>query len=322
MFDADAGWAKAPEKEQVIEGGQIARRQERGGFAQFFAGTGNQEYVTDNQYVLKKRKDITRNSFSLNLSQSTTIRVPVDTSGNLGGVYADFKDDPRYFRIVNLDDATFEKRPVMFQIDGNYIDSFQDTINFVSVNFRKTYADQPAFTASLVFTADDIKNGRTTKPIEYARLGASEKDWRNYEYQVRWSVRDRPTLSVPAGEDTWIPTEDPAVSLVPPFERVVVDIDSDLAGFKQKGVVTAVVEFATPLAGKPQIQRKATVRATDSDAARVVSVYRDRGKEIAWRVTWHTKGGPIRGGISGLEETYLLLSPPATMPDVVEAAKP
>ena len=56
-------------------------RQERGGFTKFFAGTGNQEYITDNQYVLKKRKDITRNSFTLNLSLSSTIRVPVDSSG-------------------------------------------------------------------------------------------------------------------------------------------------------------------------------------------------------------------------------------------------
>jgi hypothetical protein len=96
------------------------------------------------------------------------------------------------------------------------------------------------------------------KPIEYARLGAVDQDWRGYEYQVRWSVRDRPTVGVPAKDDQWIATEDPAVSLVPPFERRIVDIDSDPALLKQAGIVTAVVEFATPLVGKPQLQRKAT----------------------------------------------------------------
>ena len=323
MFDADAGWAKAPDKEVAVEGGQIPGRQERGGFAKFFAGTGNQEYVTDNQYVLKRREDITRNSFSLNLSLSSTIRVPVDSSGNLGGIYADLKDDTRYFRVVNLADTAFEKRQVLFQVDGNYLDSFSDTINFVSVNFRKTYKDdQPAFTQSLTFTHDDIKNGRTTKSIEYPRLGAEEKDWRGYDYQVRWSVRDRPTVGVPTKETEWISTEDPAISLVPPFERLVVDIDSDLESFKRKGVVTAIVEFATPLAGKPQIQRKATVRATDPEPAKVVSVYHDRGVPVGWRVTWHTKNGPVRGAPTGLEETYLYLSPPNTIPDAAEPAKP
>jgi hypothetical protein len=315
MFDADAGWAKAPEKEVAVEGGQIPGRQERGGFTKWFAGTGDQEYVTDNQYVLKRRKDITRNSFSLNLSLSSTIRVPFDSSGNLGGIYADFKDDPRYFRVVNLRDTAFEKRQVYFQVDGNYLDSFQDTINFVSVNFRKTYKDQPAYTSSLVFTHEDIKNGRTMKPIEYARLGAVDQDWRGYEYQVRWSVRDRPTVGVPAKDDQWIATEDPAVSLVPPFERRIVDIDSDPALLKQAGIVTAVVEFATPLVGKPQLQRKATLRATDPDLRKTVSVYHDRDKPIGWRVTWYSRKGTQRGTPAGLDGDYLLVLPPEPTAD-------
>ena len=315
MFDADAGWAKAPEKETAVADGQIPGRQERGGFTKWFAGTGDQEYTTDNQYVLKKRKDITRNSFTLNLSLSSTIRVPVDSSGNLGGIYAEFKNDPRYFRVVNLADTAFEKRQVHFQVDGNYLDSFQDTINFVSVNFRKTYPDQPAFTTSVVFTHDDIKGGRTMKQVEYPRLGAVEKDWRGYEYQVRWSVRDRPTVGVPAKDDQWISTEDPAVSLVPPFERRIVEIDADPALLKEAGILTAVVEFATPLVGKPQLQRKATLRATESDLRKTVSVYHDREKPIGWRVTWYSRKGQQRGTPAGLEGDYLLVLPPEPIGD-------
>ena len=152
MFDAEMGWAKAPAREQAVESGQLKGRQERGAFAKFFAGTGNQKYITDNQYVLKKRKDINRNDFTLNLSKSTTIRVPFDTSGNIGGMYSELGEDPRYFRIVNMDDKSFQKRDIHFRIDGDYIDSFQDTVNFVSVNFRKVYADEEreAETDSLV----------------------------------------------------------------------------------------------------------------------------------------------------------------------------
>ena len=138
MFDSKTGWAADPEREAVLERDQIQLRQQRGFLTRLFKGSGNQRYVTDDQYVLKNRRDIRRSVFSLTLAKSSTIKVPVDTAGNLGGLYAALKDDPRYFRVVDLSDPAFEFRPVHFQVDGDYVDAFQDTINFVSVNFRKS----------------------------------------------------------------------------------------------------------------------------------------------------------------------------------------
>ena len=312
MFDAETGWAQAPAREQAVESGQLKGRQKRGAFARFFAGSGNQEYITDNQYVLKKRKDINRNAFSLNLSNSTTIRVPFDSSGNLGGFYSEYADDPRYFRIVNMDDKSFQKREVHFRIDGDYIDSFQDTINFVSVNFRKVYADasREAETESLVFTHDDIEGGVTMKSISYPRLGDSDADWLDYEYQVRWSVRDRPTVSVPKKEEEWITTSDPAVSLTPPFQRRVIEIDADRELFAEAGVRTAVVEFATPIAGKPKLVRRATFKVDDAEPSSTVSIYHDRGSPVGWRVKWYSRKGATTTEAAGLDSEYLYLVPP------------
>lgn len=312
MFDAEMGWAKAPEKEQAVESGQLAGRQERGGFAKFFAGTGDQEYITDNQYVLKKRKDINRNEFTLNLSQQTTIRVPFDSSGNIGGFYSAHGQDPRYFRIVNMDDKSFQKREVYFRVDGDFIDAFQDTVNFVSVNFRKVYedGDREAETGQLIFTHDDVKNGNTMKSITYPRLGDASESWLDYEYQVRWSVRDRPTLPIPKKEDEWIRTADPAVSLVPPFTKRVVEIDADREQFGQAGIRTAVVEFATPIAGKAKIVKRATLKANDSEPSSTVSIYHDRGADVGWRVKWHSTKGATKTEAHGLESEYLYLVPP------------
>jgi len=244
----------------------------------------------------------------------------VDTSGNLGGIYAEFKDDPRYFRIVNLDDPAFQKRSIQFQVDGAYLDSFQDTINFVSVNFRKRYPgqDQPDMTRSLVFTHEDVENGRITKEISFPRLGLPDDAWQDYEYQVRWSVRDRPTVGVPAGEDEWIATRDPAVSLVPPFEKEVVEVEADLDSFVDRNIVTAVVEFATPLAGQAKLQRKATFRYLDADNVKRVSVYHDRDKPVGWRVTWQTREASFQSPAQGLGSNYLYLvapEPPADEPE-------
>src|SRR5690606_27568857 len=105
---AETGWAKQPDKETAVEQGQLAGRRERGFFSKLFGGDQNEKYVTDDQFVLKKREDIKVNKFYLNLSKSTTIKVPVYSSGNINGLYETFKEDPeskdKYFRVVDLED--------------------------------------------------------------------------------------------------------------------------------------------------------------------------------------------------------------------------
>jgi hypothetical protein len=270
-------------------------------------------YYTDTRFVLKQRKDIQRNTFSVNLSRSTTIRVPLDTAGNLGGLYEASRDDPRYFRVVNLEDSVFEKRGILFQLDASYLDAFKSTINFVTVNFRKQYADQPEVSRSLVFNHDDVAQGRTLQEVLYPRLGATESDWRDYEYQLRWSVRDRPTIAVPPDEAAWTRSQDPAVSLVPPFQRRVIEIDADRAVFDEHGVRAAIVEFNSTLAGQPYRNARARLRAADAESTTRLALFHDRDAEVTWRVTWHTKGGTRREAPQKLDTDYLLILPPGDL---------
>lgn len=314
MFNAQTGWSADPQRETAVEANQILGRQERGWFSSVFGGAQDTKYFTDDQWVLKNRKDVRQNKFSLVLGKSTTIKVPVDTAGNLGGLYGALGQDRRYFRIVNLADPAFEFRPVHFQVDGEYVDGFQDTFNFVSVNFRKSYPDKPDFTRSLQFTANDLKAGTTIRDVAFPRLDLPGADWVEYEYQVRWSLRDGPTLAVPPKEDQWVRTVDAAVDLVPPLEKRVVEIDADRQVFLKSGIASAVVEFATVLAGKPRLQRgKAVLRATDAAPTTKVAVYHDRSTPIAVRVSWHAQTGQVDGKLELLESDYLYLTPPANL---------
>ncbi len=309
MFDHKSGWSAEPERETAVEANQIKGRQERGWFSRTFGGAQDTKYFTDDQYVLKQRTDIRRNAFTLTLGKSTTIKVPVDTAGNIGGLYAALKDDPRYFRIVDLSDPAFEFRPVHFQVDGEYVDAFQDSLNFVSVNFRKSYTDRPAFTRALTFTHAEIKDGKTVQNVAFPRLGLLGADWIDYEYQVRWSVRDGATLNVPAG-DKWIKASDAAIALTPPFEKRVIEVDADRALFEANGIVTAVIEVGTTLAGKNRLQRKAILRANDAAATTRIAIFRDRAADSIVRVTWHGKAGKVEGKIEVLASDYLYLTPP------------
>jgi hypothetical protein len=310
MFDHNSGRSADPPRETAVEANQIQGRQERGWFSSVFLGAQDTKYFTDDQYVLKRRTDISRNAFTLTLGKTTTVKVPVDTAGNLGGLYAALKNDSRYFRIVDMSDPAFEFRPVHFQVDGDYVDSFQDSLNFVSVNFRKSYKDRPALNKALTFTHADIKAGKTVQDVSFPRLGAEGSDWADYEYQVRWSLRNGDTLTVPSSEGSWLKANDAAVALTPPFEKRVVVIDADRALFGSNGIATAVVEIGTMLGGKPQLQRKAILRAGDAEATTTVAVYRDRGADMIVRVSWHGKNGTVDGKTEVLDSGYLYLTPP------------
>lgn len=313
MFDHTNGWAADPPREAAVEANQILGRQERGWFSSVFGGAQDTKYFTDDQYVLKNRKDIRHNKFSLILSQGTTIKIPVDTAGNLGGLHKALGQDARYFRIVNLADPAFEFRNVHFQVDGTYVDSFQDAINFVSVNIRKLYKDQPAFTRSLLYSLSEIKAGKTTQSIAYPRLAVATDDWQEYEYQVRWSLRNGATLAIPADESEWIRARDAAVSLVPPFEKRSVIVESDRQLFAERGVATAVVEFATYLGGKKKLERKTILRAKDASSSQDLTIYHDRGTPMAARVSWYGAQGKEEGGLMLVEQDFLSLVPPTSL---------
>jgi hypothetical protein len=117
---------------------------------------------------------------------------------------------------------------------------------------------------------------------------------------------------VPAGADQWIRAKDPVVALVPPFRKRVIEIETDRQLVTERGVATAVIEFATFLSGQPRLQRKATLRSSNADPIARVSVYCDQAKErdVAFRAAWHSPKGSVKGRFQMLESDYLYLVPP------------
>ncbi len=313
MFNTETGWSQAPEREEAVEAGQIRGRQSRGWITKLFKGSGNQKYFSDDQYVLKKRTDIQSNSFYLNLSKETTIKVPLHTSGNLGGFYEELGDNEKYFRIVDLNDPAFQQREVFFQIDGEYADAFSSKINFVSVNFKKEYASNPAVNKSVIFNYTDVENGRQIKSVSFPRLGHESSDWLDYEYRLNWSVRgvDDP-IKVPAKTDEWIKSNAPVVALTPPFHKKIVEVDADRTMFKETGMVTAIVEFASTLLGSTEKVGRVRLGADDAEPVSKLVLYHDEGEPVAYRVTWVSKYGTEKTPVKALESDYLYLMPPVS----------
>jgi hypothetical protein len=311
MFDTKTGWSADPPREEAVEQGQIAGRQKAGWLYNLFSGGKDQPYYTDNQFVLKNRKDIRQNMFSIVMTKNSTVKVPVNTAGNIHGLYDAFKNDPRYFRIVNLADAAFEFRPVYFQVDGDYAGSFQDALNFVAVNFRKKINGQPDFTGTIRINQDDIKDGKLSQEITYPRLGLQDASWLDYEYQVVWSVHNRKTVSVPPDGTKWIKANDPAISLVPPLDKTALEIDADRGKFTDAQVASASINFDYPLIGETK-RTRVTLRATDTTSTSTATIYKDHGAKVKTSVTWYFKDGrQVVKDLGSSDETYFVLVPPA-----------
>ena len=314
MFDSKMGWAKEPERETAVEAGQIKGRQEDGWWGRTFGGPKDLKYMSDNQFVMKRREDIQIQKFYMNLSKSTTIKIPVYTSGNLSGIYDSLgREDEKYFRVVNLDDADFQKRDIHFQVDGDFLESFKDLVNFVAVNFKKNHGDgQEETTREIMFNRKDLEGGTDLKSIDYPRLGALGADWLDYEYQITWSMKGREEpIMIPKRKGQWEKSQSSAISLVPPFKKKVVTIDADRSYFKDSNVRSARIRFAVVLAGKHQLLKTVILRDNDAESFNELALYYDENQPIAYQVTWYSSKGNVEQDMKELgADDYLFLVPP------------
>ena len=319
MFDAKAGWAKDPQRETAVDAGQISGRQERGYFWQVFGGAENIPYVSDNQYVLKNRKDIQVNTFYLNLSKATTIQVPINTTGNIAGLYKELGNDPRYFKVVDMNDAAFEKRSVYFQIGGETAEAFSDLINFTSISFRKVYGEgNNDYAQQIMFQSLEIKEGKTLKDIVYPRLGVKGSDWLNYEYQIEWGIKgsDKPII-FPAARDKWIKTNEPVIQLTLPFRKNTIEVDANRQLLKDSAIVSAVITIAGVQNGQNKQLKKLVLRPGDAESLSKAIIFRDENTPVVYTVKWYSNKGTHQEAIHILDiqsgdSDYILLTPPSS----------
>ena len=311
IFDQQTGFTAIPEKEKAVESGQIKGRQKKGWLAQLFTSSGNQKYYTDNQYVLKKRSDINRAMFNINLTRRAVVKVPVDTAGNISGLYKEFKDNQDMFRVVNLSDPAFQKRDLFFRIDGDFTDVFEDIMNFAGVSVLKKYKDHEDATGELIFTREDIREGRFSKSWTYARLGQKDESWLNYGYRTTWSIKGQHQIKNPESPDEWNESSDPIITIAPPLARMDLELDADRFLFEDKGIRSATLEVKYSVFNKEVSKRLAVMRVTDAESVSQNVLFHDPGKDVFYRINWYlSKGEQIKGDWQKLDETYLVLVPP------------
>lgn len=315
MFNTETGWSKQATPEVAVAEGQIKGRLKRGWFQKTFMNSKDTPYYSDDQFVFKRREDIRSNHFYMNLSKTTTIRLPFDSTGNLGGFYQSIeeRDRTKYFRTISLaDDADMQSREVYFQVDSQVAEGFKSSFNSVAVNVRKLAADgTPAFTRSLVFDHESLDKTNGLQSIQLFRLGDVEDDWMEFDYQVAWNVKDvAAPLRIPKSENKWNSSRDGIVTLIPPLARRELEVDAETSDFSTKGIAAAEVQLAAIVNGEPHFVATHLVRAADAEARENLIFYHDSSEAIAYRIVWHTRKGRNATDFAILEDSLLFLFSP------------
>jgi hypothetical protein len=311
IFNVKTGWAKMPSTESGIRPDEIKERYEHGAFVSFFVGDGTQPYIPEDQLLLKSKQEIRNFKFSLNLTQSTAIKVPIYSAGNVGGFYDAFKEDDRYFRVVDMNDPSFQVREVFFQLDGNLVDSFDEVLDHVAVRIQKRYAnpDHNSYAGTLIFNKEVISQGQFIQSVAYKRLGDPTEHWLSYDYQVAWKLLGIDSTFMQP-DTAWRMSEAPSVSLQAPFVRQEIEIDMDREGFQERGYQSARIRFGSILGGKPFKGKAIVLRKNDTAETMRTNVYHDPDEAIVYQVTWYGASSKVEDPMHVLEDDYLFLIPP------------
>lgn len=277
-----------------------------------FLGHRSLPYKSDKKLTLKDKKQIRNFKFYLNLEQSTTIKVPVYTASNLGKFYEEFKNDEQYFSVVTLDDPLYKEREVYFQVDGNFLNSFEDIINHVVVRVqKKDTSNNSIYNNSLEFSRKEVLSGKSIKSINYKRGDNSIPNWQQLEYQIAWDLIGIDTVLQDPSQG-WLSSNSASISIAPSFDKVEVEIDADYELFADRGIKSVRIKFGSILLGHPRKGKAMTIRKKDSTQPNMVTLYRDFDQPIVYEVIWYTNNGVKKDNLKILEENhdYLFLVPP------------
>lgn len=306
LFKTQTGWTKLLPMDNV-ENDNF----EQNSIINTFLGHRSLPYVSSKTLLLKSKNQIKNFRFYLNLEQSTTIKVPIYTASNLGNFYEAFKEDKRYFSVVTLDDPTYLERDVYFQIDGNFLNSFEDILNHASIKIQKrnTATNKVDFRTGVEFYRKEILAGESIKTFSYKRGDNPTSNWREFDYKVAWDLIGIDTvLQYP--KEAWLTTESASISIAPPFDKAEIEVDIAYDMFKEKGIKSARVKFASILLGQPRKGKAITLREKNSATANIITVYSDFDTPIVCQVDWYTTEGKKKEkAIIVGEDRYLFLTP-------------
>ena len=237
-------------------------------------------------YTTYQRKEITRKSTqTLSLKKTIARYEPHQMVGNIGTWYKQYKDNPKLFSEVNLDDPFFQRRELRFIIDNEAYDIFKDMVNYATVKIRVPRKDGQPFMEEATFDRKYIEQNGQTISLSYARMN---DDAGIFEYATQWSLRGGQLYPV---KPKWQQGEIMAVTLAAPVQPQAIEAEADLSELDQLGISRASVELRYKRFGRQYSDTQGLALSPGQGESLVQkTIYHDRGSDkIEYRLVFHHK---------------------------------
>ncbi len=236
---------------------------------------------------------------------------------NIGDLKRRYGADPRYFRVVRLDDPTFQQREIRVGIDGALLPDFDRFVNSVTVTLRKQHGEGEETVRELVLDRSEVvASGGDLRMVYGRRQGERLADWLRYETRSRWSF-----VGGAAYETPWTTADAAMIEVFAPYERRTVRLAGDGARMLEQGVRAVVVQIDYPfVAGRRRAQ--VTVRPDEPIDERTLELTLPRDSfEYDYSITWQLEGGQRRS-TRGTESGDLLFVDELPPPPAPAAPEP
>lgn len=235
------------------------------------------------------------------------VRETIQLTGNLGSWYGQVRNNPKCVVSVNLSDPFFTHRDVLFVLDLEAKEIFDEAVNYVTVNVRKRRSSGQPFQDSLTLDANRVKQQGVSASITYAR--GDDKDPDLYEYQAQWSLKGGNLFPREPG---WEKGSWEGVTLTPPIRPLTLEVQCDPEELKAKGIVRATVQVRYPQFGK---QAEANIALTPVKNEPIVArkLFLDRDKRAYdYRIIFdHKTAGKItRPWVTNVNDDYVYVAVP------------
>ncbi len=267
------------------------------------------EKYTVYKFTAKSEESFKKTSY--HLRTNLPVKTPYQVVGNINGTwYRKLQGEyPECFDEINIDDPFFQRRKVIFNLDLDAVEIFDDTINYVTVEVRKKRKSGRDFTDSATIDKAYVTTKGISATLTYAKM--REDDPGVFEYLTQWSIRGG---KVYPEHPQWKKGEWEGVTLAPPIAPLNIDVEADLEELKANDIAAVTVKFKYHKFGKIYEDPK-TVRlnVTKGEPLITRTVFHDRDNvKYDYKITFHhkRKGAIDRGWVQGREDAYIYCSIP------------
>jgi hypothetical protein len=239
--------------------------------------------------VQKIKKQMQRGRQVININYDTTLRYDHQLVGNLASWYDHVRNNPKCVSSVNLNDPFFQHRDVLFILDLDAKEMFDQAVNYVTVNVRKQRDQGFPFEDHITIDKKYLETNGIRAGVTYSRGEDSNPDV--YEYQTQWSIK---------GGNIWPPNPPwtkgnwEGVTLAPPVVPRTIELEADLAAMQASDITRITAQVRYYQFGEEK-EENIQISAGKGTAVTSATIFNDRdAKGYAYRlVINHKKEGKL-----------------------------